>query len=66
MIICTKKRCIWRVDCGYGKAVCHKQFCPYMRQAGALPPKPPENDSKWDAAIEILRNYARSHGYDKQ
>ncbi|MBS6629019.1 MAG: hypothetical protein KH282_08060 [Clostridiales bacterium] len=66
MIICTKKRCVWRVDCGYGKAVCHKQFCPYMRKKAALPPKPPENDSKWDAAIEILRNYARRHGYDEQ
>lgn len=66
MIVCTKKRCVWRVDCGNGKAVCHIQICPYMRQTGALPPKPTENSSKWDAAIEILRNYARRHGYDEQ
>ena len=66
MILCTRKRCVWRVDCGYGKAICHKQFCKYRRQSGSLPPKPPENSSEWDAAIEILRNYARRHGYDEQ
>lgn len=65
MIICTKKRCIWRVDCGQGHALCPMQYCPYMRKKTELLQKPP-GDSKWDAAIEILRNYAKEHGYDEQ
>lgn len=29
--ICKKKHCVWRVDCGNGKAICSRVNCPNMQ-----------------------------------
>lgn len=40
MLICKKKRCIWRVYCGEGKYYCHKAGnCPNVMTAKEKLPK---------------------------
>lgn len=61
MIVCKKKRCIWRVDCGEGKSYCFKASnCPYtpklndklprVKWAGLVKKMPEYKDYKYDAS----------------
>lgn len=48
MLICKKKRCIWRVYCGEGKYYCHKAGnCPNVMTAKEKLPK-----VKWSGIIK--------------
>lgn len=47
MIVCKKKHCIWRVDCGEGKAVCSVYRCPYAKKYKSKLPK-----IKWAGLIK--------------
>lgn len=48
MLICKKKRCIWRVYCGEGKYYCHKAGnCPNVMNAKEKLPK-----VKWSGIIK--------------
>lgn len=48
MLICKKKRCIWRVYCGDGKYYCHKAGnCPNVMTAKEKLPK-----VKWSGIIK--------------
>lgn len=51
MLICKKKRCIWRVYCGEGKYYCHKAGnCPNVMTAKEKLPK-----VKWSGIIKSMR-----------
>lgn len=48
MLICKKKRCIWRVYCGEGKYYCHKAGnCPNVMTAKEKLP-----NVKWSGIIK--------------
>ena len=47
MIVCEKKHCIWRVECGEGKAVCSVYRCPYAKNYINVLPK-----IKWAGLIK--------------
>ena len=51
MLICKKKRCIWRVYCGEGKYYCHKAGnCPNVMTAKEKLPK-----VKWSGIIKCKK-----------
>lgn len=52
MIVCKKKHCIWRVECGEGKAVCSVYRCPYAKNYINDLPK-----IKWVGLIKKVPKY---------
>lgn len=54
MLICKKKRCIWRVYCGDGKYYCHKAGnCPNVMTAKEKLPK-----VKWSGIIKRKKTFS--------
>ena len=53
MIVCKKKRCIWRVYCGEGKSYCFKaNNCPYTTKLKEELPR-----VKWAGVVKKLPEY---------
>lgn len=53
MIVCKKKRCIWRVYCGEGRYYCHKAGnCP-----NAVIEKDPLPKVKWAGLVKKIPEY---------